>query len=258
MNKYVISIDDDRLKKFENMMPNMSFKAFKGIKKDIIKQQKHSITSCLCNLFCTNSMIGCASSHILLWKYILQKERKNTIFLICEDDTYIDENEFKTKEQTIINFMKQYPMCFFQLTGEGIYFIKNDNYEDIIYKEYKYHLFLGSYCVTYQYLDNLVDYFMSNRITYHIDLSITLYNDQNNHKQAIIIPQMAHQIKSIGGPFDELVYSLNFPIISIDGIIINILFIIVSMISFIFFYSASTLYYIFIGYILYYFVKFDL
>lgn len=257
MDKYVISIDKKRLDKFENMMPNMSFTAFRGVDKNKLFKRKKDISTNFCNSICTTSIVGCASSHILLWKHILRTKNNKTIFLICEDDTYVDEITFKSKEEYIIEFLKENPMCFFQLTGEGAFFIKNTSIGNLEYNEYKYHLFLGSYCVTYEYLERLVEYFLRTKIFYHIDLSMTLYNNQNNIKQVIISPQIAHQIKSIGGPFDQLIYSLEYPIFLSNHVIINNIFILVVIFSIFLINTRCSLYYIIAGYILYHFVKFD-
>jgi len=55
----------------------------------------------MCNLFCTDSMIGCMLSHIKCWKYIV--DHKLPFAIILEDDFILDQSDFYNKTKKLIN-----------------------------------------------------------------------------------------------------------------------------------------------------------
>lgn len=243
IKKYIITLKDrkDRIEKLNKFYNLNDVEYFFGYDKETLKKNKKELTTKLCNTFCTNSMVGCASSHIMLWNKILkdfEDKDDSSLALIIEDDTFLDvkkidtfTNDFKELSINLNNNMIIY------LTGEGIFEKKQIVFKDFILHEYYKTFFLGGYILTKKTLSTLVDYFKENKISYHIDFVI----DQVFKKKGItpLIIKNKQFGKQLGqndsnmfvnkntflNVSDNLNYALNFPIFKIFNIIINFIFI---------------------------------
>lgn len=94
-NVYLVNLEKskDRLNNITKILnnENIKFERFNAVYgKELSDEYIKTITTNFCYNFCPKSVIGCALSHILIWKDILKKNYKNS--LILEDDIYFDEN----------------------------------------------------------------------------------------------------------------------------------------------------------------------
>lgn len=94
-NVYVVNLekDIDKLNYMNSLLTkeNIKFERFNAVYgKNLSKEYINSVTSYFCKNLCSKGMIGCALSHISIWKDILEKKYKNAV--IFEDDIYFDEN----------------------------------------------------------------------------------------------------------------------------------------------------------------------
>lgn len=113
MQVYVINLarDVEKLKLFtsnydkENFPKNLEFIRFEAVdgnKETLIKVHP------LCDqVLCNSGTIGCAQSHLCLWKDMLAK--KDRYRIIFEDDAKFDVNKLYQALQTIVQFIEQHP-----------------------------------------------------------------------------------------------------------------------------------------------------
>lgn len=96
-NIYVINLDrsHERLNNIKKLFDqhNLKFTRFSAVDgKKLTESETNEITNVLCrHLLCTKSIIGCARSHFLLWKKLVDDPNNNS-YVILEDDATFDEN----------------------------------------------------------------------------------------------------------------------------------------------------------------------
>lgn len=100
-NIYVINLDrsTDRLTNLQNNFKeyNIKFTRFSAIEgKNVSNDQLIKTTSFLCrNFLCNYGIVGCALSHINLWKKLVL-DQKTDFYVVMEDDAVINDNFKKT------------------------------------------------------------------------------------------------------------------------------------------------------------------
>lgn len=230
----------DKIKSFyKQYIDEINF--FFGLPRNEIKKYKSKITTKFCNNLCTIPMVGCASSHILLWKCISEKEYG--YYMVIEDDTLINLDLIEKKFNDIKDLFKKYNNLILQVVGEGLNLKYIETFNSLKIEKYKYHFFLGCYILTPDTAKILYLYFLKNKINYHIDLSlnyvkninILLLKDKDIGTQE---GKTDSNMKNNNNKFfyknnyEYLYYALNFPICSICNIIItfNVIFLILLII----------------------------
>ena len=102
---YYINLEKDKKRNEETIYElnktNLKYERFNGI--DGNKIDKYNDTLCnripsICKKILTNKIIGCALSHIMLYKYIKQCD-KNNFALILEDDIEVINPELNYKKE---------------------------------------------------------------------------------------------------------------------------------------------------------------
>lgn len=238
---YIITLENnqERKKNMENFYKkykdNIIF--FYGSKKNTLLEYKKKITTSFCNKFCTIPMVGCASSHILLWKHI--SKQNNGYYLIMEDDTYINLDFLNDNFNIICEyFLKNDNNIFLQLTGEGIFLTSKENIKNFIFETYIYHFFLGAYIITPNIAKQLYEYFYLHKINYHIDFSLNQIYQTINIKPVMLKNYFIGQQKGFTDSnmnnlnktsvkcfepklFPDLYFILNLPICSISNFVIT-------------------------------------
>ena len=182
-NIYVINLksNQQRLEKIKKNFDkyNLQFNIFEAI--DGKKLDKHTIkqyTTKLCRHFlCNKSMIGCAISHITLWKQLINDKHTNA-YIILEDDAIINDDFIPIISQLdkmdiqfdVLNiFCPLLIPCFFNKeTHEKI-----GNYQTVTKL---FPISATGYIITKQGAQKLVN--LIKKINYHIDLHI-VYNQNN-------------------------------------------------------------------------------
>ncbi|EDM22996.1 glycosyltransferase family 25 protein [Caminibacter mediatlanticus] len=93
------------------------------------------------NRFITKGALGCADSHRRLWKYILENEINEEIFLILEDDFFLLKDTMKIINE-IASVMKQHDLEFVNLYYTSLEILELDKKNSIKvnnkYSLYKY------------------------------------------------------------------------------------------------------------------------
>lgn len=206
---------------------------FFGAPKEEIKRYKKKITTKFCNNMCTIAMIGCATSHILLWKWI--SENEDGLYMIIEDDTFINLNVIEEKIEDIKKFIQSTKNVILQIVGEGLDLKYIKNFNSLTLEKYRYHFFLGCYILTPSTAKILYLHFLKTKVNYHIDLSLNSIRDINiflltDEKNNIGVQRgktdsnmkLEHSNKIFyNKDYKYLYYSLNFPICSIYNIVIT-------------------------------------
>lgn len=242
INIFIITLENrpDRKKEIENYykkyLDNITF--FYGETKDNIKKNKENITTYLCNKFCSIGMVGCASSHILLWKHISEL-KNNKLNLILEDDTFLDIDYLLKKIDIIEKLFKKYNNnIFLQLIGEGVYRTNTIDIDGEKFNTYYKHLFLGSYMISNVVAKSLFEYFYNTKISYHIDYSLnTCFSKKNILPLLINDDKLGEQRGKLDSNMREsniehskcfneekyeiLSYILNIPLFVLNNIIIT-------------------------------------
>ncbi|AYV77978.1 MAG: glycosyltransferase family 25 [Edafosvirus sp.] len=190
-NIHVINLDrsQDRLKLFDENMKkyNLNYKRFKAVdgKKLNLKDIKKSTTNMCRSILCNRSIIGCALSHILLWKQI--SESTDKWHFIIEDDIHLNDKalpyldklkkEILNEDDIIISLQCTGPLCF---GGKS----KFSQLHKPVFP-----LGTCAYLITKNTAKKLYDYFKINKINYHLDnqmafnissLNIKRYTTSNN------------------------------------------------------------------------------
>jgi GR25 family glycosyltransferase involved in LPS biosynthesis len=262
----------ENIKKFyKDNIDEITF--FYGLKQDTLKQFKPKITTIFCNNHCTIPMVGCASSHILLWKYIAEFKDSEYI-LILEDDTFINLNYLSSIFKHIkYLFEKNNKQIFLQIVGEGFNLLKIERINDKIFKNYSYHFFLGAYMVTPNIARILYKYFFEHGINYHIDYSLNhvftlknikplLLSDSNIGKQLGQSDSNMNNQKSSKSFAKEanqkLHYVLNMPLFSYGSLIITFNFIFLLIFLIIAFYTKNVFYFAVISILAYDIINFEI
>lgn len=237
---YIITLEkrNDRIISMKNFYQNYlnEINFFYGVTADEIKKHKKQITTKFCNSFCTSAMIGCASSHILLWNEI--SKRKDGYYLILEDDTFIDLKYLNNLFSDIKAVFDKSDNLFLQLVGEGFILQKTEKINKLIFENYSYHFFLGAYIIKPDTAKKLFNYFSNEKINYHIDLSLNNACKKENIKILLLKNRSIGEQKGLTDSnmvnlslrenkcfntnnFPRLYYVLNLPICSVFNIIIS-------------------------------------
>lgn len=181
MNDYHIIIltikrNIHRLEKLENILAcqnlkyNKDYSIFYGIDyKNIDRSKLKNICKKGFKNTCPYSTMACASSHILLWKYIATTNYKYVIVL--EDDTFINICEYNKHINIIEKLLNNsivflYSDCY--LMGTKITASENAK---ITYNP-KFHVSMGCYIVTPEVAKKLYYYYIKARVWFHIDFQL--------------------------------------------------------------------------------------
>lgn len=186
-NVHVINLErsKDRLYNISKNLGkyNIKFKKFSAIEgKKLTEEQIYDNTTYACRLIlCNHGLVGCALSHISLWKELINDNTTNH-YIILEDDSIID-SEFKNVITEIDNIKDKLNFDILSLycgqsinchQYENIYKLSNG----IIIGRPIYPLSMTCYIINKQGAKKLLS--LIDQINYHIDFEIawkTLFND---------------------------------------------------------------------------------
>lgn len=129
---------------------------------------------------CPTSTLSCAISHIALWKHISEYDIDYAIIL--EDDTCIDMQLYREKAQTSVEA---------HVTSNIVYL-----YHDVHLKYPEpFVLSFGCYCLTPKTALALYDYYINNKVIFHIDLQTNfVVRNLGISNKVIDIPGLTKQI----------------------------------------------------------------
>lgn len=190
-NVYVINMDKDkqRLKEItkECKKFNIKFERFTGIDASkLTKKEKSKYITDYCNNYCTNSIIGCAMSHIKIYEDIINKGYKNA--LILEDDIYICNDFYDVLNKAFEELPEDYDILYLGALGlaskEKYYdvniilklfkkkkkYINNNKFKNIFVPEFP--LGTHAYIISNKGCKILLKYLI--KIYFHIDWLINL------------------------------------------------------------------------------------
>ena len=194
-NVYVINLDKStkRMKYMKELLDNenIKYERFNAIYgKNLSKEFIDNITTIKCKNLCPVNLIGCALSHISVWKDILDKNYNNS--LILEDDIYFDNNYKDNLKKSLNELPNDWDilylgcggMCNKKNNNDFLYYMfniifynkinkKNINKKYIFVPEFPTGMF--SYAISKNGCIKLLN--IINKISYHIDYQISL-----NHK----------------------------------------------------------------------------
>ena len=235
-NVYVINLERsrDRLNNIDSNLKkyNINYKRFnaidgKNLSLDIINNN----TTLLCRYFlCNRSLIGCALSHITLWEEISKQEDK--WHLILEDDIEFSNNTIKflkkLEESSIIN--EDNIIISLSCIGPLCTELSYNSSSEIIQPIFP--LGTPAYLITKNSAKKLYEYFINNKINYHIDFQIAWNHNNLGIKYLTIEPAVVNlsDNNSTIGPqsmyilanilnylgFNRLVWHLSVPLITIN------------------------------------------
>lgn len=181
-NVYVINLDrsQDRLIRVDTNLKshNIQYKRFSAIDGSALPQYEiNNITTPLCRyLLCNRSIVGCAMSHVRLWESISQSPDR--WHLVLEDDA-----QFTNQTINVLRILSQSPVidqdniiinlkCMgFGCDGKKILVKSKDN-SQIVLVESIFPLSTNAYLITKNTAKKLYDYFIRNKINYHVDFQI--------------------------------------------------------------------------------------
>ena len=182
MKAFVINMDKDteRLNKITNRCKeiNIEFERFKGIDSNDFVIYNEYISE-FAKKYCSDSIIGCGLSHILLWKKIVDENIDQS--LILEDDAIFKEN-FNDNLKKGLDDLNNTDWNILYLTETYIHnknLYKEKLEDKLVYKS----LFINTtsgYIITNKGAKELLKHI--KKIYYHIDFTLLLYNLFNDLK----------------------------------------------------------------------------
>lgn len=252
-----------------------SIEIFYGANKEEIKQYKKYITTTLCNKSCSIGMVGCASSHILVWKHIVDNYVDDDFVLILEDDTKLNFKILESYMPTFKELFKQKnDLVFLNLLGDGIMVRNTFQINSINFYTYSTQFFLGAYMIKRKTALLLYNYFLSNKISYHIDY--TLNNVLNKHnilnciiKEPSLGKQEGQEDSNMNLAKDQksksfnsrnnsdLYYALNLPLCMFKNILITFNLIFLILFIFLSIAKQNVFYFTIIGFLFFDIVMID-
>lgn len=189
---YVINMDKDidNLINVNNILMkyNINYTRFSGI--DVTKLSKNYINKyVLFKNVLTNSIMGCAISHIKIWEEVIKNNYKYV--LILEDDIYIENDFYEVLNNAYTELPNNFDILYL---GSGGLCNPEYNYTDInlifkifsscnkykkkyIYKP-EFPLYTHAYIISNQGCKKLLKYI--NKIYNHIDVMIALNSNKLN------------------------------------------------------------------------------
>lgn len=248
---YIITLKhrEDRIKAFKTFYHDYldQINIVFGLTKQEIEEKRNDLTTTFCNRFCTTPMIGCATSHIMVWKEVCKTGK---VSLVLEDDTFVDlkkvNNLFADFEKLSKSFEEK---IFLQLVGEGFFLKRKTRLingelttEFLTFEE---HLFLGCYMLNAEVASLFVKHYEQKKIDYHIDFSLNKVMKKYQIKPFILNEKIGVQTGQtdsnmisnneniIFNPTKAsfLHYALNLPIIKVNNIVITFCLIIFILIG---------------------------
>lgn len=264
MNIFIITLEDrqDRIEKIKEHYKNVDFKFFFGAELDQLLNSKKKITTKFCNTFCTLPMVGCASSHILLWEYIHQNYKSNENIIILEDDCFLEIESLKKFYQNAEHLFKLNKKLFLRLVGEGVLTKSEIKIKNYLLKEYRFGFFLGGYILNGYVAGLLYNFFKKDLINYHIDFMLNKAFKKLHIQSYILQNKIGQQYGQLDSNMSKkykllsidnnpkLTYSLTFPIIQVFGLVINFYLIIVLLLLCLCYFIKNPFYFLILGILL--------
>lgn len=119
-------------------------------------------------LLCTPAMLGCAASHVLLWRKLAASS--DPCFLICEDDSLIQESD-----EFIVSEQEQYKPFIINLNPIGPFFCApSSDHRDGVLERRWCPLGTSCYIITRAAALQLVNLVDEVNLLYHIDLQLAI------------------------------------------------------------------------------------
>ena len=204
-NIYVVNLDrsKDRLAKIDMNLKKygLKYERFPAVDGKSLTEDEinKSITSLCQYVLCNKSQVGCALSHIKLWKMISTSSEK--WHLILEDDLELNDKTINfinkleksplvNSNNTIISLWCTGPFC----TDSFLHSNSIKDEQQLITKPF-FPLGTVAYLITNDAAGKLYDYFEKNKINYHVDY------------------QLAYNLKDIGIEY----YTVKEAIIQLDN-----------------------------------------
>lgn len=235
----------ERYKKVAEHMKrnNIEFTKFVGIDGiDLNDDTVKKITTKLCNKICTRSIIGCAISHILLWKHIVMEENIEYA-IVMEDDCILSFNDFFSLKDILEFYLNEYSLIL--LDGFGSKYKNSIDLGEYRIMEYENSFSHACYMIRKNTASFLVDHYTKYGISYHIDFTDNSLLTNSGRKIGILFPGIIKNIGEYSSTMfsgnellkifgSNIYYSLTFPIMKFCNVLINFSTIILSLIIILF------------------------
>lgn len=252
-NIWIINMDKskDRLEKITKNFDllGLKFKRFSAVYgKKLTKEQIEENTTWLCrNILCNHGIVGCAMSHMTLWKQLLN-DKTTDKYIILEDDAVLDQ-----KSVDILSKIEPY-IDSHNINMLNLYSISQIDESNVEFELYNYKFgkslmtgYFTGYILTKKgaktFLDNI------DKINYHIDFQVgynNFFNDLQIYNSSPKIISCSDDTSTIGNEytsptinilneigFKKTAWQINSPQITIKMFfVINSLFIILILFLF--------------------------
>lgn len=179
---FVINLKErtDRMKQFKNNFKNtdlnvVHWDATNGRK--LSKKQISDITTEFCRKYCSYGMIGCADSHISIWRHMVKNNLDNV--LILEDDSEpINKNEkFK-----LIDLPNDYDLFYLGCRGScNLHDLLHQSLNTIIDESLMVPLYAAgthAYVISLKGAKKFLNSGYFNKINYHVDMSMAIASNK--------------------------------------------------------------------------------
>ncbi|BAO49472.1 putative glycosyl transferase [Alphaentomopoxvirus acuprea] len=155
----------------QNLNENVDYIMYYGIDyKNTDKNKLLNICKSGFKGICPYSILACASSHILLWNYI--SRLTYDYIIVLEDDTYINIKKYKDIKNVIEKYINNNILFLYS----DYYYLPKNKYKfnnncTIIHSPV-FHVSMGCYIITPNVSKILFEYYIKNKIWFHIDFQM--------------------------------------------------------------------------------------
>ncbi len=179
---YVVNLKKsvDRFENVKKVMNkyNLNFQRFDAVYgKDLSEEEINKNTNIFCRtLLCNNGSIGCAMSHMQLWRQLLE-DKVNHTYLILEDDIQDIDIE---QMNNLINFINNNNFDYDYISLNCVSFLcqninKGIKVNDKLYLTQKiFAMGTAAYIINKKGANKLLNILEKEKISYHIDMVITV------------------------------------------------------------------------------------
>lgn len=217
---YVINMEKDvhRMAEISTMLnqEGIHFERFEAINgSKLPKHQKDSSVTPICNVLCTNSIIGCGLSHLTLWRKVAEEDLRNA--LILEDDMFFVDDYREVLDKAMQQLPEDWDIMYLGCMGlcekskkydnpfmSIFHLLKtvNNKYESENIFVPEFPVALHAYAISNAGSKKLID--MIDKVNYHIDFEIAVR--QQNLNIYSCHPNIAYQRSE-----DSNITKLGFP-----------------------------------------------
>lgn len=143
-------------------------------------------------IFTPSPVLACAYSHFKVWELIKNDYKDLDFAIILEDDAYLIKSEFMKYQDEIYKILQDNPNYFINNSTDYSFMKINDPTK--IINEVHFSFGANTYFIHPSLAENLFNYFVKHKFSYHIDLHFGFMKDEIKMKIFLLTPILFNPI----------------------------------------------------------------